>query len=500
MTDTITLTALNTRIWYVEGGVHPLRSPVLLTMGKFSTDPSQRLGEAKRITAPDPKSFSKDIEVGSVPAASERATFAIGIRSTTEASVVLNWAKKGCRVDIIAISGKCGNPQDFTNGGEKWLYMEDGQLSGHNYSNLGAFGRDEDNPTTEQVDMTAADYYEWLPMVEEKVGTSVTVRQIMTVDVYRGSDCEDCPDPCDRVLASMAGASATPGTQPILLYSADGGVTWSQQTISTLFSNEEVMDGEIIGGLLVYISETSNSIHWTDIEQVYLGTNTWVEATTGFVAGKGPRAITSVDARHTWICGASGYLYFCANPKTGVVVQDAGILTVQNYNSISAFDQSYVLAVGNSNVVSYTRDGGEVWQSVTGPAVGINLGACWMWDKDTWLVGEGAGGNGKLWVTDNSGVTWTQIVLPITTIRIDKIKFISDAEGYMLARDGGKSYILRTITAGNEWVVLPQGKAGTPIANSSLGDLAVCSKYANIAYAGGLATGGALGIIVKASA
>ena len=42
-----------------------------------------------------------------------------------------------------------------------------------------------------------------------------------------GNDCENCPEPCDRVLATMAGASATPGTQPTLLYSANGGETTS---------------------------------------------------------------------------------------------------------------------------------------------------------------------------------------------------------------------------------------------------------------------------------
>jgi photosystem II stability/assembly factor-like uncharacterized protein len=153
-----------------------------------------------------------------------------------------------------------------------------------------------------------------------------------------------------------------------------------------------------------------------------------------------------------------------------------------------------------ANAVIFTSNGGSTWESVTGPAVGITLGSCWMWDEKTWLVGEGSGGTGKLWLTVNAGASWTQIALPATYLRIDKIAFTSPAEGYIAARGGGQSYVLRTITAGNEWVVLPQGKRGTPVANSYLVDLAVTSKYANKTYAAGLAKNGTAGIVLKMSA
>ena len=112
--DLKALTAINQRVWFVEGGVHPTRSPEMLAWGKFSTDPSQTIGEDAKITAPDPNSFERDISVGTVRGSSERATLGIGIRSTSQLSIVLDWVKKNCRVDIYALSGKCGNPQDFT--------------------------------------------------------------------------------------------------------------------------------------------------------------------------------------------------------------------------------------------------------------------------------------------------------------------------------------------------------------------------------------------------
>lgn len=490
-------TAINTRVWYVEGGVHPSRSPLLLALGKISTDPTQNIGDEKRITAPDPNNFERDIQVGTVRGSTERATLSIGVRSVPQASTILGWKNKGCRVDIFALSGRCGNPQDFTEGGEKWVFFPDGRIGSHAYENLSSFGLDENNPSNEKVDMTAAEYYEFLYMRQEQVGAAYTTRRIYTVDVYRGNDCEDCPDPCDRVLCTMAGVGATPGTQPVILFSADGGSSFASQTISTLFSNEAVADGEIVGSDIVYVSNESNSIHWTKIELLYDGTNTWSEVTSGFVASKGPRAISSADARHTWIVGDGGYVYFAENTRVKVVVQDAGVATTQHLQAVHALNKTNVLAVGNGNAVIYTKTGGVSWQSVTGPAVGVNLGACWMWDETTWFVGEGAGGTGKLWLTVNSGLTWTQVGLPNSYSRIYKIKFVSEAEGYLIATTGSQAFVLRTITAGNEWVVLPQGKSAVAVDNAYLTDLDVCSQYSNTAFAAGVGPDGSAGIVLK---
>ena len=122
-----------------------------------------------------------------------------------------------------------------------------------------------------------------------------------------------------------------------------------------------------------------------------------------------------------------------------------------------------------------------------------------MWSADVWIVGEGAGGTGKLWLTVNRGIAWTQIGLPGTYSRIHKIKFVNEAEGYLSAYAGGQSYILRTITGGNEWVVLPNGKKATVVANSYLSDIAVTDKFSNLAYAAGLAQNGTAGIAVRMS-
>jgi len=500
MTEEVALTSLNQRVWYVEGGVHPLRSPSFLGLGKFSADPSHTIGEDTKITAPDPNNFGRDIQVGTVSGNDERPTLSIGSRYTSQKDILMGWKNRRCRVDIYALTGRCGNPQDFSEGGEKWVFFPDGQISSHSFENFGGYGRDENSPTNDSVDMTAEDYWEFLKMNQEEIGQAEAVRTIMTIDVYQGNTCEDCADPCARVLATMTGAGTTPGTLPKLLYSDDGGDNFDTQNISTMFSDENITDGEVIGGSYVVLSADSKSLHYTDIEELFLNENTWKEITSGFNTTKAPNAITSADARHSWICANGGYIYFVKNHKIGVEVQEAGVVTTNNLFDIHAYDKDRVVAVGASNTVLFTTNGGITWNSVTGPAVGITLASVYMWDKDTWFVGEGAGGNGKLWVTDNTGNTWTEIALPATYTRIYAIDFVSDAEGYILANTGSQGVVLRTITAGNEWDTIPQGKKTIAVDNSYLRDLATCSKYSNTVYAAGVAKNGTSGTIFKMSA
>jgi len=499
MSNLKNITALNNRVWYVEGGVHPARSPQFLSLGKFG-DPSKPLGEAARVGAPDPNNFQRDIQLGTVPGTRERATFSVEALYTNVKATLLGLANRDCRVDFFALIGKCGNPQDFSEGGEKWMYFPDGKISTHSMDGFGAYASDEDAQTHEMVDMTSETYYELLKLGQEQLDSSVTVRELYTVDTWQGDYCDDCPDACSHVLITMAGASATPGTAPSLLYSSDAGETFGQQDISTMFSNEDITGSAVIGGYLVLVTHTGNELHWTSIEDVFEGLNVWNQTDTGFVIGGEPNAISSAGPRHTWIVGDGGYIYFAKNIKVEVEVQDAGTLTTQNLNDVHAYNVENVLAVGNSNAVVFTHNGGLNWSSVTGPSVGINMGACWMWSEDVWLVGEGSGGSGKLWLTVDEGRNWSEIGLPTTYNRIDKIEFVSESQGYIAARSGGQSYILRTITGGNEWDVVPQGKRAVALDNSYLSDIAVCEAYSNAVYAVGLDDAGTAGIALKMSA
>jgi photosystem II stability/assembly factor-like uncharacterized protein len=220
--------------------------------------------------------------------------------------------------------------------------------------------------------------------------------------------------------------------------------------------------------------------------------------TAGFAVAIEPMAISSGGPRATWIVGEDGYIYFVEDPTMGVVAQDEGVATTQDLLAVHAFDSSNVLAVGNSNAVVFTDNGGETWQAATGPSVAVNLTACWMLSSTLWLVGNA---NGDLWYTADAGLTWTEIALPGTPTSITDIRFVDDTVGYLaIGTAGPAGRILRTMDGGATWYILPEQTASGVIpANDRINSLAPCPENHNVLFAGGLADTSADGIILKAA-
>lgn len=496
----LALHGLEIRLWVLPGGPHPYNSLEFLTNAKLSGDPTKSRGDATRIAAPDPNNFDSDITIGTIPGTEERGTLTVSRRYTVEIGKLLKWFHDGCRLDMYGLAGKCGNPQDFQRGGEKYIYFEDGNPSTITLEGAGAFGRDETNPMNENLDMTVETFWEFFKIDTDQILSANTTREVMTVDVCEDGNCGDC-EQCQRVIATMVGVGATPGTEPVVIFSEDGGVTASTETIDTLFSNESIADAECIGGDFVLISHQGNEFHYRDVNELYLGIGSWHQVDTGFVVGGEPNAMWSVDPRHTWVVGDGGYIYFAKNPRAGVSAINAGIATTQNLNAIHAIDSENVLVVGNSNTVLVSRNGGDTWRTVTGPSAGVNLGACWMFDDNTWFVGEGAGGGGVLYKTEDAGYNWDTVPLPLTLNRIDGIKFASEAEGYIIGRSGGNGKLLRTIVGGadDEWWECPDTKYGSLEAADYFNDIEVCSKFEGKVFLAGLADDGSTGILIKGS-
>lgn len=491
----------NVRIWYIEGGVHPYYQPMYLSEGKMG-DPSKSKGDATRIPIPDPNNFNRDVSIGTIPGTEERATLQVMRRYLTDEALLLRWLRQECRVDIFAMIGVCGNPQDFQYGGEKFVYFLDGIPSTHNIEGFGAFGLDETNPTNETLDMTAEDYWEVFKIATDEVAAELTTREVMTVDVCDNIDCGDCGDKsdgCSKVFATMVGVGATPGTEPLLIFSDDGGETFASETITTMFSSEGIADAECIGADLVLISNEGNEFHYRDIGDLLAGVGEWNQQDNGFVVGGEPNYMSSSSTSTTWVVGDGGYIYFAANHRSGVVVQDAGIATTENLHYVHALNANDVLVVGENNTVLLSRNGGTTWQTIVGPAVGENLGVCWMWDENVWFVGTGAGGSGVMYKTQDGGHTWDEQDIPLANVlRFDSIKFVSDMEGYLTCRVGGNARALRTITGGFEWWEIPDARKGSTLPAADYhNDIAVCQEDSNTVFLAGMDDDGTTGILIK---
>lgn len=490
----------NIRLWTVENGVHPMRAPRYEAIARLDS-PNWNFGEKTRVEVPDPSNYNRFVEAGTVPGGVTRPTFNIIGRYPKALSEALRLGRKQCRIDTYALVGECRNPQDFSEGWEKVLFFPSGQISSWAGDGFGATQSDENAPANETLALTAREIYEFGQMAFSHLAADLTVREALTIDVCDKESCGDCDgdasDGCQKVLVTMAGVGATPGTKPKLLYSQDGGSTFGSMDINTMFSNESPSDAACIGSYYVIAGNISDSLHYISVDDLFDGIGTFTETITGFVANGKPLAIDSIDARHTWIAAEDGYVYFTANPTMGVEVLTAGSVTTQDLQDVDAYNSSQLLAVGDLNAVIYSRDGGDTWSAVVGPDPGIQLTCCHMWSQDVWFVGTA---QGKLWITENAGRTWVRKQLPGSVSRINDIDFADEAEGYLIALQGTAGFVYRTITGGYEWTVLPDGRQASIPANDTLNSLAVCGVGKNRVFAAGLDDDGTSGIVVKASA
>lgn len=489
----------NVRLWTTEDGVHPLRGPQYQTIARLG-DPSWDFGEKTRVEAPDPSAYNRFVEAATVPGAVSRPTYSINGRYPFALSDMLRLSRKQCRLDVYALVGECRDPQNFSEGYEKILFFPNGQITSWGGEGFGALGSDENAASNETIELSAREIYEFGQLSYAQLGSSDTTREIKTVDVCDKEGCGDCgeaSDGCQKVLATMVGTGTTPGTKPTLLYSEDGGSSFTSDIIDTLFGNEGPSDAACVGAYFVLVANVPNSLHYINLEDLFNEEGSWVEVNDGFVAGGEPNKMDTVDARHTWIVGDGGYIYFTSNPTMGVEVQDAGSATAQDLLDVDAYNSDFVMAVGAANAVVYSRDGGDTWAAVTGPAVGIDLTACQMWGETVWFVGTAAG---ELWVTEDEGRNWTEKVLPGTVTEVVDIEFVDEAEGYLSVVQTDAGYIYKTITGGYEWTVLPDGKRAAIPANNKINQIAVCGVGKNRVFGAGLGDNGTAGIIVKASA
>lgn len=490
------LKAGESRVWLIENGASPSDGPIYQGIMKTG-DPSWGQGDTTSIKVPDPNRYNGFVEAANVKGARERVTSSLMGRYPLALSTLLRLARKQCRFDVHIAFGQCRNPQDYVNGWEKLVILRDVNITTYNGENWGALGDDEQNPANENVDISAEEMYEVVSVDWAQHASSLTTREVTAINVCDdpscGDQCKDSSDGCQKVFATMIGTGATPGTKPILLYTKDAGTTWGQTTITTMFSTESPRDIACVGTNVVVISPDSDSMHYANRDLILSGTETWYETFTGFVLGRDPRAIWSVDANNTWIVGESGYVYWTSDPTVSVTVQNAGVATAQNLNDIHMFNTESGVAVGNSNALIWTDDG-SVWQALTGPQVGITLRACWMLTKKKWLIGSSTG---ALWYTEDGGGTWANKA-PSGITDIYDIWFMDDTIGYMAVMIGANGYVFRTTDGGYHWYRIPRSGAAIT-ANDRINQVRGCLTDANVIWAAGLADNGTAGIILKAS-
>lgn len=417
-------------------------------------------------------------------------------------SLLLRLARRGCDNDLQIHIGNCQNPQDFNGGWTKIIAIEAARPTSYSTDDLGALGADERALVNETTPMTGEDMYEIVRMSLGRQADVQFTREALDVTIADGISCGLCGLPSDgtnKVFALENFAAGSPGANAQVVATQDGGRTWVESTVSSLGAAQTANRLAAVGQYIVVVSDASDSLHYALITDVLRGAGSWTQVTTGFTATKGPRDLFSRSASLTWFVGEGGFIYFTTDPTSSVTAQESGSLTVQNLNSIHGFDDLNLVTVGDGNIVLYTTNGGSTWLAAPGggPAFGVNLNTVFMRTATEWWVGTAGG---RLFYTRNSGLTWTEKAFPGSGAGVVRdIQFSSRQVGY-LSHDGatGGGRILRSISGGNSWYVMPEG-TGTVPPNVRINQLAVTDDDVNVVYGAGLAIGSADGILLKGS-
>lgn len=493
------LTSDSSRVFTIEGRATPSVAPVYQGQAKAGA-PTFNFGDVTTIRIPDPDRYGNFIRAGKLIGAPGDPELPITARYTSDVSDLLRIGRNGCDNDVQVHIGTCQDPRDFNRGWDKVIVLEAGRINSWGTDgDIGALGPDERSILNEQVTFVGVDIFEVVKLAFVELASAEVTREILDIIVCDRVSCGSCgipSDGCDKVFALASATGGSPGLSAAVLYSGNGGGTWGSSVVNSLVANEEPNKIGCIGSNLVVVSDDSVSLHYVATTDVLDGIPTaWTEVTTGFVALKGPRAITNVGPAFVWMAGAGGYIYFTSDVTDSVAVQSAASATTQDLNDIHAFDTTHIVAVGNSNAVLKTTDG-ATWSLVLGPAVGVNLNAVFMISEDIWFVGTQGG---RLYYTENGGTTWTEKGFPGsgTGVVLD-IQFVNRTVGYIshtTALTVGR--VLRTISGGNTWYVLPETVGSIPD-NDRLNAIAVCENV-NIVFAAGLGANGSDGIVVKGS-
>lgn len=491
--------ASQSRVWLIEDGAGPANSPDYMEFARAGAITWDQ-GGSTPIRVPSRTAYGQFDIVDRQKGQAALPQLSVEVRRQRTLSEMLRLSKSGCPVDIQVHIGACKNPSDFNEGWEIITILEDALIDSYGTTELGAFDADQDVPIVETVPFTGLDLYEVKPIAGAEVAAAEIVQEIISIAICDSKTCGECgltpSDGCQRIFALTLSAGGSPGLPAEIIYSQDGGLTWADTNVSTLAANEDPNALTCVGTNLVVISEDSESLHYASIADILDAAEAWAEVTSGFVATKGPLGIFSIDRTHTWIAAEGGYIYFSDDITSAVTVQSAGSVSVQDLRSIHGINEMSLVAVGASNAVLATSNGGETWSSITGPDVGVNLNVVRMKSETEWFVGTAGG---KLYYTRNGGASWVEKTFSGSgSGQVRDIAFSSRSVGYMshdTATPHGR--IFRTIDGGYSWYPLPEGLVGALPTSDRITALAICEEDKNLVYGGGLADNGTDGILIK---
>ncbi len=329
------------------------------------------------------------------------------------------------------------NPTAF----ESKLIVEGLRVSSVSITDVEAFEGDEEVRVEAELEFDWADFV-YPIMFGEEASSEIDELAVATA-VWPSYDAGHDDEKEIYIVQQGDGAAASPK----LIWSHDGGATWTATSISDLGVSDHPTDIILVGEYGFICSNAGESYVWFRRADP----TTLAEITGGFVASKGPNAMWAKDLANVFMVGDGGYIYKLDMVGLAVEVVSAGVETTENLTAIDG-QGNVIVAVGANNALVYSTNGGKSWALGTGPSAGVALNTVQVIDNgrdEIWHVGS----DGEYY-SYNRGSAWTEKSLPVTVSTVNDIKFSEELDGvgylaYETATPEGG--VLRTTDGGQSW-------------------------------------------------
>lgn len=455
-------------------------------------------GDATRVQEPDPFNYGQFNTVAVIRGEPALFTTTLEARLGYQISRMKYLKDLGCPLAIHVNLGQCTRP-DVPYDADVIFILEGANITQWATTELGALDGSQNAAINETIPISYVNSLQIKKLLVNELDASGITREIISVNICDRINCGVCGSEstgCSKVFGVSVSAGGSPGLPADVIFSSNGGSTWGKTNISTLSVGSAPSDAACVGEYYVVATQTGLQIHYATQAAILAGTATWTANTAGLVASKGPNAFFAPAASQVWAAANGGYVYKWSDITGTASVQTDGSVTSQNLTAIHGSDALNIVAVGASNAVIFTQDGGGTWQAVTGPAPAVALNTVWVRDQDTWFIGTAGG---KLFYTNNTGSTWTEITFPGSGAgTVNDIQFVQSASqsvGYLAhATATPVGRIFRTLDGGATWTLQPQ--VGSSPAYDRANSIATCWDP-NIFFAAGLGDNGTDGVLIK---
>ena len=343
--------------------------------------------------------------------------------------------RQNCKFTVYEHTGVCKDISDFNQGWSDYVKIYSGALvtdkAGGDRS-----AWDSDAAIEDSLSITMENTY---AVGGLNFGNKAVVQVTLEVkDILYGTQirCGDCgvPNNGTNFIYAVQDGTGSAGAKPLVIYSVNGGVTWSTISVATAAAAELIAAIDIVGDKLVLLSPAggtaASALYYSQLNAI-TGVPSSTFTKVNLPSAPTANAITDMyvaNASQVFFCGKGGYL-FVSNDITGdVTVLDAGSATSSDLARITGNDNVIVACGAAATVVkSYTR--GATWQITTtnpGAAVGSAIAALDQW---RFWYGDASGG---VYYTLDGGETWTaKAVGGVPPTAIYDILFATDEVGYV---------------------------------------------------------------------